>query len=217
MQFSCHLLILHDGALCRRIELIFCLCLQHLSSFLDTPLHVLLELINLDCLLSVVRAHIARVLFGLLLQMPLQLFKLALHGVLVPLELLELIKPVLQVFDLLLESGHVALPLLLLFFQPVLVLLLLVLKLLLELLDLGLRLLDFAVVCLEVGMQSPQYVRLRLALRGVLRLEDGVVDFELLVVCLESPHSLLELLQREVLPHLLHNVVPFLHGWNVPE
>mmetsp|Transcript_15805 Transcript_15805/g.49683 ORF Transcript_15805/g.49683 Transcript_15805/m.49683 type:complete len:288 (+) Transcript_15805:1092-1955(+) len=60
-------------------------------------------------------------------------------------------------------------------------------------------------------MQRPQDVRLRLALGGVLRLEDRVVHLEFLVVCLKPPHPLLEPFQGEVLAHLLNDMVPLFH------
>mmetsp|Transcript_102763 Transcript_102763/g.297088 ORF Transcript_102763/g.297088 Transcript_102763/m.297088 type:complete len:283 (-) Transcript_102763:275-1123(-) len=153
-----HLLILHDGALRRLVELVFRLGPEHLSHFTHLAMHVLLELINLHGLLAVECANIPGMRLGLLLQLTLQSFQLGLLELLVLLKGMQALVLLLKLVVLRLQANHLVLPHVSLSLQAVFELLLGVLQLLFEALDCLLLLLDSKMVLLDCGLQVSQHL-----------------------------------------------------------
>mmetsp|Transcript_54245 Transcript_54245/g.100266 ORF Transcript_54245/g.100266 Transcript_54245/m.100266 type:complete len:221 (-) Transcript_54245:392-1054(-) len=100
VQLCRHLLILHDGALRGRVELILCSSLQHLSGLLDAALHVILELIDLNRFLTFICTQNIRMAVCLVIKLLLQALKLSLHAFLVPFELFNFIQCGCEMFVL---------------------------------------------------------------------------------------------------------------------
>mmetsp|Transcript_53314 Transcript_53314/g.86211 ORF Transcript_53314/g.86211 Transcript_53314/m.86211 type:complete len:241 (-) Transcript_53314:4-726(-) len=215
MKFCGHLLVFHDGSLCCRIKLVLRPCLEHLTGLLDVALHVLPQLIDVDGFLAVEGAHVTGMSLCLLRQLVLQIGQVPLQGLLVVLEFADLIELILKQLVRDLQSCNLIRQLGALFLELVLEVLLLIFQEQLESLNLLLGLLDGAIVLLEAGVESPENVGLRLALRSILGLKNRVTDLQLFVFRLQPPNPLLELSQSKVLPDLLHPWI-LLHGVRLP-